>query len=67
MKLQSLHKIDRQLILLFEGDQGATIAPFGNTTYTTTTECIHKSMLLQYKQDALDNRFDLKKLRKLWI
>jgi hypothetical protein len=67
MKLESLHKIDNQLILLFEGDQGVTLAPFGNTVYSTISEGIHKSMLTQYKEDALINKFDLKKLRKLWI
>lgn len=66
MKLQSLHKVDDTLILLFENEQGVLMRPFGKDVYTTVSEGIFKSTILQYKADVLEENFNLDKLRKRW-
>lgn len=67
MKITQISKIDRQIVVLFDdGVEGFTLSPFGKDVYSTVSNGILKSQILKYKQEALDNKFDINKLRKLW-
>ncbi len=65
-KVETVIKIDRQVIVILSNGEAFTLAPFGKDVYTTVSDGIDKSFLDEFKKDALECDFDEIKLRELW-
>lgn len=68
MTITQVTKIDRQIVVLFDdGVEGFTLAKWGEQdVYSTVSDGILKSQILQYKEDALEYDFNVNKLKKVW-
>lgn len=68
MQMTHITKIDKQIIVLLDGGkEGFTLAKWGERdVYSTVSDGILKSQILQYKEDALEYDFNVNKLKKVW-
>jgi hypothetical protein len=57
LKSIKILKKTKQIFLIFDKNQCATIYPFGLTTFTSTTPLVIKDSLLNIKNDFLSSKF----------
>jgi hypothetical protein len=68
MTIKTVEKIDNLIVVLVDGGGGFILSPFGNKdVYSIVSDNILKSAITQYKLDALENNFNLNKLKKIWL
>ena len=66
-QITSIVLIGNGIHILLNDGEGALFTKFGKTIYTETSDNVKKKTLSEFKKDIVKYKWDVEKLKEIWI